>query len=259
MFALPMTAAELEVYRRHTARTAPPAAPVREAWQVVGRRGGKSRNAALAALYLAVRRNHAELLVPGERGVMPVIAADRKQAGQVLGYLKGLARMSAFAPFVARVLKESVEFRTGITVEVHSGSFRTRAATRSSRSWPTSWPSGARTSRRARTARSSTPCAPAFQTNTRGSSLAEVARVRPVQLAALRVGTRASMGRAKPRRRVSELREKVRQLLRHHWSAVEAVTAAAPAPEAERPRVREIIQRTRPRVNERKALPRGGF
>jgi hypothetical protein len=98
---------------------------VREAWQIVGRRGGKSRNAAVAAAYLAVRRDYTPLLAPGERAVIPVIAADRTQAGQVLAYLKGLARRPAFAPHVARVLKEAVEFRTGVTVRVHAASYRT--------------------------------------------------------------------------------------------------------------------------------------
>jgi hypothetical protein len=39
LFALPLDAAELEVFRRFTGRAAPPP-EVREAWCVVGRRGG---------------------------------------------------------------------------------------------------------------------------------------------------------------------------------------------------------------------------
>ncbi len=57
------------------------------------------------------------MLAPGELAVVPVIAADRRQARQVLGYLKGLARLPAFRPYVKRVLKEAVELRNGITVE----------------------------------------------------------------------------------------------------------------------------------------------
>src|SRR5712692_7869132 len=44
VFALPMDAAALELFRHHTGRTAAPIAPVREAWEIIGRRGGKSRN-----------------------------------------------------------------------------------------------------------------------------------------------------------------------------------------------------------------------
>ncbi len=92
---------------------------------VVGRRGGKSRNAALAALYAGIRRDYTRLLASGEGVVIPVIAADRKQARQVLGYRKGLGHLPALAPFVARVLKEAVELRTGVTVEIHTAAYTT--------------------------------------------------------------------------------------------------------------------------------------
>lgn len=124
VFALPMDTTDLERFRQHTGRAVPPTSPVREAWLIVGRRGGKSRSAALAALFAGIRRDYRALLAPGERAVVPVIAADRRQARQVLGFLKGLLRVPAFAPFTDRVLKESVELTTGVTVEVHAPSFR---------------------------------------------------------------------------------------------------------------------------------------
>src|SRR5687768_3192855 len=49
IFALPMNDGDLDIFRRHTDRTEPPAEPVREAWMAVGRRGGKSRIMALVA------------------------------------------------------------------------------------------------------------------------------------------------------------------------------------------------------------------
>ena len=64
IFALPMEPADLELFRRHTGRSEPPSAPVREAWLVVGRRGGKSRIAALVAVFLAAFRTYR--LAPGE-------------------------------------------------------------------------------------------------------------------------------------------------------------------------------------------------
>ena len=57
--------------------------------------------------------------------MVAVIAADRRQAGQVLRYLKGLCQLPAFAPFVAKTLKESVQFHTGAVVEIHTASYRT--------------------------------------------------------------------------------------------------------------------------------------
>ena len=124
VFALPMTAEELAVYRRHTDRETPPDGRVSEAWMPIGRRGGKSRVAAIVALYLAIRFNVAQL-APGELAVVPVIAADRKQARQVLGYLRGLLALEEFKPYLSRELKESVELTSGVNVEVATGSYRT--------------------------------------------------------------------------------------------------------------------------------------
>src|SRR6266705_2879527 len=97
VFCLPMTPAELLVYQRHTGRAAPPSEPVGEAWGLVGRRGGKSRNFG--------------------------VAAGWKQARQVLNYLKGFAALSAIQSFLVRdPLTASVEFKTGVTVEIATAS-----------------------------------------------------------------------------------------------------------------------------------------
>lgn len=125
VFALPMSADDLARYQKHTGRESPPAEPVLEAWQLIGRRGGKSRNSGIAGLFLAVSRNYTPLLAPGERAVLPIIASDRRQARQVLNFLKGAARMPAFRPYVLRELSGSVEFTTGVTVEIATASYRT--------------------------------------------------------------------------------------------------------------------------------------
>jgi hypothetical protein len=91
LFALPMSDAEAARYRHHTGRVQPPTHAAREAWLVVGRRGGKSRIAALIAVFLACFRSYNEVLrTPGQRGVVMVLAADRKQAAVVVGYVVGL-------------------------------------------------------------------------------------------------------------------------------------------------------------------------
>lgn len=125
VFGLPMSQADRLRFTRHTGRQAPPAAPVREAWLIVGRRGGKSRSAALAALYLAIRRDWTRILAPGERAVCPVIAADRHQARATLSYLKGLLALPAFARYRARTLKDHVELTTGAEIRVSTASYRT--------------------------------------------------------------------------------------------------------------------------------------
>jgi hypothetical protein len=124
VFAIELTADELELYQRHTDRERPPEEPVREAWMPIGRRGGKTRIAALTALYLAIRFDTSKL-APGERAVIPVIAADRRQARQVLGYLNGLFDLPEFLPYWYRSLKEAIELQNGVAIEVHTASYRT--------------------------------------------------------------------------------------------------------------------------------------
>jgi hypothetical protein len=125
VFALHMMDEERTIFAKFTGGRDVPTLPVQEAWQLIGRRGGKSRNAGLAASWLAVSRDYRTILAPGEIGVIPVIAADRRQARQVLNYLKGICRLPAFEPYVIRELSNSVEFTTGVTVEIATASYRT--------------------------------------------------------------------------------------------------------------------------------------
>jgi hypothetical protein len=122
-FGLPLS--DAAIYAEHTGRTTMPTGPAREAWVIVGRRGGKSRIAALVAVFLAAFRDYTAVLAPGERGTLPIIAADRRQARTVMRYVTGLLEG---APMLKRLVTnqtaESVELATGVTIEVHTCSFR---------------------------------------------------------------------------------------------------------------------------------------
>src|SRR5262245_34754541 len=80
LFGLPFDEDAAALYHKYTGRNTSPAEQAREAWVIVGRRGGKSRIAALVAVYLACFREYAPVLAPGEVGTLAVIAADRRQA-----------------------------------------------------------------------------------------------------------------------------------------------------------------------------------
>jgi len=124
-FGLPLSEAGAALYRAHTGRQTLPDAPAREAWLVVGRRGGKSRVAALIAVYLACFRDHRTLLAPGERGTMMVIAADRRQARVVFRYIAGLLDgVPMLAALVERRTKDAIHLVNGIVIEVHTANFR---------------------------------------------------------------------------------------------------------------------------------------
>ena len=123
LFGLPMTPDEAAVIRSVTGREAPPTQPAREFWAIVGRRGGKSRMAALLAVWLACFKRYT--LTPGERGVLMVIAADRRQARVVLGYIVALIdSVPMLAALVERRTTDGLHLRTGISIEVQTASFR---------------------------------------------------------------------------------------------------------------------------------------
>jgi hypothetical protein len=126
LFGLPLDAEDaVALYRRHTRRTTAPTGAAREAWVIVGRRGGKSRIAALVALYLACFRDYRDTLAPGEVGTLPVIAADRRQARTVMRYIAGfLDAVPMLGELVANRAKESIELKNRVTIEVHTASFR---------------------------------------------------------------------------------------------------------------------------------------
>jgi len=113
LFALPMTAQEVAIYREHTGRDTPPIAPSTAAFLVIGRRGGKSFTMGLVAVYLACFKDYRQYLQPGERATVAVIAADRKQARVVM-----LKRT------IERETSEGFDLKNAVTIEVTSASFR---------------------------------------------------------------------------------------------------------------------------------------
>ena len=102
-----------------------PTQPVREGWLAIGRRGGKSRFAALVAVYYACFRDYRSVLGPGERGVVMIIAADRRQARVVHGYIAGLLHATPMLEaLIVRETGEAIELTNGIRLEIHTASYR---------------------------------------------------------------------------------------------------------------------------------------
>ena len=122
LFRVPLSKDELGLLPRFTSRSSPPQA-VREAWLVVGRRGGKSIVAALVAVYVACFRDYSRYLAPGERGTVMVIAADRSQARVVMRYVVGfLEKVPMLAAMIERKTQDSVDLANRVTLEVHTAS-----------------------------------------------------------------------------------------------------------------------------------------
>jgi hypothetical protein len=125
LFALPMTAEQLAIYRECTGRSEPPALAAPEAWLICGRRSGKSFVLALCAVFIAVFRDHRQYLAPGERATVLVIATDRKQARTIIRYIRALlTRIPMLASMVERQTAESFDLADQVTIEVGTASFR---------------------------------------------------------------------------------------------------------------------------------------
>lgn len=115
LFALPMTAEQLAIYRERTGRDTPPAEPVQEAVLICGRRSGKSFVLATIAVFLACFKDWRPFLQAGERATVMVIAADRRQARTVMRYIIGLLRgVPMLRPLIVNQLQEEASSGGGV-------------------------------------------------------------------------------------------------------------------------------------------------
>ena len=125
LFALEMDDADLATYSECTGRPTPPTAPAKEAWLVVGRRGGKSEILATIAVFLAAFIDWTPFLVPGESALVQVIATDRRQARVIYRYARAmLTNVPALKPLVASDSGDIIELTNGISIEITTCSFR---------------------------------------------------------------------------------------------------------------------------------------
>lgn len=124
LFGSPLAGDEFDIFRRHTEREHPPQGQAREAYLIVGRRGGKSRVAGALAVYLAVFRDYTPFLVEGERATIPVLAADRRQARTIFRYVIGALESR---PELKRLIQgeprsDGVDLINRVTIEVQTAS-----------------------------------------------------------------------------------------------------------------------------------------
>jgi hypothetical protein len=71
-----LTPDEMLIFSKLTGRAETPGEGVEELWVIAGRRSGKTRAIGTLAAYLAGCVDHRAILGPGERGVLPIMAAN---------------------------------------------------------------------------------------------------------------------------------------------------------------------------------------
>lgn len=89
-----LTQEERELFTLVTGRSQEPEERVDEFWGICGRRSGKTRAAGVLASYLATCVDWRDVLAPGERGVLPVLASSTFQAGRAFGHIAGILQHS---------------------------------------------------------------------------------------------------------------------------------------------------------------------
>jgi hypothetical protein len=125
MFGLPLDDEQLAIFRKHTGRKLPAPGGYFDVSLVVGRRGGKSIILALIGTYLAALCDWSQYLVDGERGVVMVLAADRRQAAVALRYIKAFLSIPLLAGLIERETLDTIELGNGVTIEVATASYKT--------------------------------------------------------------------------------------------------------------------------------------
>ena len=123
-FALPLTNAEIEIFRS-VAQRDPPKKRVREMWIIGGRRGGKDSIASAIATWFAAFVEYEGLLRPGESANVMCLAVDRLQARIVLRYTKAyFERIPMLSGLVTRETIDGLELSNNVELSVLAGNFR---------------------------------------------------------------------------------------------------------------------------------------
>lgn len=115
-FGCDLTPDQAATFRSLTQRE-PLAAPCRELWLAIGRRGGKNRVSAAVVVFLALLKRWR--LAPGETGTVLVLASDRTQAKVAFRYIRGLLESDpTLWHEVVNVTADTITLRNGIEIAI---------------------------------------------------------------------------------------------------------------------------------------------
>jgi hypothetical protein len=125
IFGLGLDEAELAIFRKCTGRNLPALVGYLSATLIIGRRGGKSLIMALIAAFLACFFDWTPFLIDGERGVIMIVAADRRQATVIFKYLRGMLGIPLLSSMIERETLDTIELNNSITIEIQTASYKT--------------------------------------------------------------------------------------------------------------------------------------
>jgi hypothetical protein len=123
IWGLPVS--DLKLFRDCTGRITPAPHGYRESWLICGRRSGKSRITAAAAVYMATCVDHAQVLARGERGRVLLLAADRAQARVLYHYVVGMIESVPMLEALVEVKRrDSLDLKNQVSIEIATSDFR---------------------------------------------------------------------------------------------------------------------------------------
>jgi len=126
LYGLPMEESGLNCFRRHTGGREPREGGFNEAWVICGRRGGKSKIAALVAAYQAAFIDYASVCGPGEMLSVQVLATDQRQGEVVHGYIAGFFEHCGLLTRLVAARRERVLILSNqVRIEVRWSNYRT--------------------------------------------------------------------------------------------------------------------------------------
>jgi hypothetical protein len=120
-----LTDDERVIFQKFTGRLSEPLERVEEFLAGVGRRGGKTRCAALLAVYMAAFVDHRSNLSPGERGLVLFLGQNQKQAQVAFNYCAAIfADVPLLSDLVRSTTADTISLTNGIDLEIRAASFR---------------------------------------------------------------------------------------------------------------------------------------
>jgi hypothetical protein len=122
-----LTRSEVALVKRCTGRSRlPRGAIIRTLVLLCGRRAGKSKFLSAFAVWVALfAHDWRAVLSLGERGVVLLLAVDKKQAAVLSRYAAGICTGELIAPEVVRQTAEEIEFANGAVIEIGTNDHRT--------------------------------------------------------------------------------------------------------------------------------------
>lgn len=123
---LPIDPANLGLFMRCTGRASFPSIRAVEVYAEIGRRGGKSANVALRAVYeTCIATDWKQHLAPGQQAIYAVISVDRQAAREVFNYCLGILKSTPLLrEMIVQEAKEEIVLNNGAVIQIRAASFR---------------------------------------------------------------------------------------------------------------------------------------